>query len=212
MSESNVAILRSFWGRCLDAHSNTTDVVFSAIVSAYSEPHRVYHTIDHLNHMLSNLIASGVFDQAALLATFFHDYIYEIGGLNNEVESADVCFDMLTKIGVSEDVVNRSCYLIKLTADHKVTFGDLLASSFIDADMSILGAKPDEYLLYKNSIAKEYCQYGNYKEKRLEFLKSLLERECIFYTKYYSDVFEVNAKNNAALEMAALELDLKSIN
>jgi predicted metal-dependent HD superfamily phosphohydrolase len=59
-----------------------------ALAAAHAEPHRVYHDLRHVAHVLVELDRAGVDDPAAAWAAFFHDAVYRPGRRDNEARSA----------------------------------------------------------------------------------------------------------------------------
>ena len=69
---------------------------------------------------------------------------------------------------------------------------------FLDIDVSII-SDSDLYMEYENQIHKEYTLVYNedeYKKGRKHFLEHLLQKEKIFRTKHYFDLYETKARNN----------------
>jgi predicted metal-dependent HD superfamily phosphohydrolase len=65
--------------------------VFDRLVATYSEPHRFYHTLEHLAEMfkVAGKLADAAVDVAALqLAIWFHDAVYDPRATDNEERSA----------------------------------------------------------------------------------------------------------------------------
>src|SRR4051812_36368693 len=65
--------------------------VLGGLAQRYSEPHRHYHTLDHLLAMLDTLAAlplPAASQPAVQLAVWFHDAIYDPKASDNEERSA----------------------------------------------------------------------------------------------------------------------------
>src|SRR5262245_38057021 len=80
-----------------------SDEVYSALVSAYSESHRHYHTAQHITDCLEQLdAASAVADSSEEieLALWFHDAVYKPTSSKNELKSADWAREFLRSVGV----------------------------------------------------------------------------------------------------------------
>lgn len=66
--------------------------LFDRLLAAWSEPHRHYHTLQHLGECLANFRTLAHLPEHPLevrLALWFHDAIYELGRHDNEARSAD---------------------------------------------------------------------------------------------------------------------------
>ena len=70
-----------------------------ALVARHSEPHRHYHTLDHLDACLRHLPALrglATYPDEVALALWFHDAIYDIDAVDNERRSADWAYESLS--------------------------------------------------------------------------------------------------------------------
>ncbi len=81
---------------------NLANQLWLEIFTKYSDPKRHYHTIAHLEKIISELME--VRDQiviwdTTLFAAFYHDIIYKAKNSNNEEESAKLAALRLTEIG-----------------------------------------------------------------------------------------------------------------
>ena len=75
-------------------------------ITKYSEPKRQYHTIDHLQAIISDLteVKEKVTDwDTILFAVFYHDIIYKASSSTNEAESAKLAMQRLSEIGYPAD-------------------------------------------------------------------------------------------------------------
>jgi predicted metal-dependent HD superfamily phosphohydrolase len=91
--ESSALLARS-WRRCAAAVTARplAGKVFDELVARYSEPHRKYHTLQHLAECLAHVEAVGHLAEQpgeVEIALWFHDGIYDTQGHDNERQSAD---------------------------------------------------------------------------------------------------------------------------
>src|SRR5687767_4640444 len=99
--------------------------VAADLLRRWSEPHRRYHTLEHLQAVLAvvdehaDLAADA---DAVRLAAWYHDAVYEPFATDNEARSA--------ALAPSEEVSR----LVLLTAGHKVAVGDRNGALLADAD------------------------------------------------------------------------------
>src|SRR5262245_5292010 len=87
---TSIAAWRAMWKRLGAAASDA--VLFDDIVAAYREPHRHYHTLQHLDECfakLQTLRAAARHPEEIDLALWFHDAIYDVARTDNEARSAD---------------------------------------------------------------------------------------------------------------------------
>src|SRR6185369_5490869 len=89
---------RSVW-RELGA-SEADDELYHRLVACYSEPHRKYHTVQHLNECFAHLERVSSFAEhppEVELALWFHDAIYNTHEKDNEKRSADWAANVFSK-------------------------------------------------------------------------------------------------------------------
>ncbi len=77
---------------------------------------------------------------------------------------------------------------------------------FLDSDMAILGQNENKYFTYVGLLQEEYFEYADeqWVRGRTHFIEKLLERKKIFYSDYFSDQYEKQAKENLKLELDRL--------
>ena len=159
--------------------------VWPAIVAAYGEPWRHYHTLDHIAAVVAEFLPlRDRFEDpdAALLALFFHDIVYDPARSDNEERSADALSAVLTG-----SIADLACAHILATKKHEACTAD--AALVVDIDMAILAAPWPDYLRYAENVAREYLPvYGieAYAAGRCEmFLKPVQDRR-VFLTEVFA--------------------------
>lgn len=184
------------------------------IIKAHAEPHRKYHTWDHICSVLKHIdsISNSVFETNApnriilniKIAALFHDIVWNPIGCDNEVRSAIVAENMLPYIHPIpyEDAKTFVKELILATALHIPTTTKTLPYQciLIDADLADLGADYETIFLFNNqNIKKEYLPHfteEKFDKGRRIFFESLLKRDYIFHTNYGKTMYEQNARYN----------------
>ncbi|MGV9709989.1 HD domain-containing protein [Gordonia sp. NPDC003424] len=181
----------------------------SELIARWSQPHRRYHTLAHLNHILGSLdelrtAGTDFEDEPVVLAAWFHDAIYEIPGTDNEARSAKLAASVLT----DRDCAHEVARLVTVTATHVVHPGDDNAAALCDADLAILGSDTAAYDTYQRQVREEYCAIPEeaYRLGRVEVLEALLRQERLFHTRVGYDRWESKARNNIRAEIAALRV------
>jgi predicted metal-dependent HD superfamily phosphohydrolase len=176
------------------------DDVYSRLLSAYSEPHRQYHTVQHIDDCLAQ------FDEAASLANaleevevalWFHDAVYQPTSSSNELKSAEWAASFLRSIGVAADRCHRvHRYILATKHGEDPLSGD--AALVVDIDLSILGRDSRDFEVYERAIRKEYKWVPGpiYRRKRAEILRSFLDRPAIFATDRFREQYESQAREN----------------
>ncbi|MEV5830290.1 HD domain-containing protein [Spirillospora sp. NPDC052242] len=175
----------------------------------YGEPHRRYHTREHLAAVLD--LVEELADHAASpdvvrLAAWFHDAVYDPERADNEERSARLADRMLTDTDLSPDDVAQVVRLVELTAAHAPGPGDRDGQVLCDADLAILGAEPDAYAAYAAAVREEYAFVPDelYRAGRAQVLGSLLALPSLFNTPPARARFEMTARHNIQTELALL--------
>ena len=180
------------------------------LIARYSEPHRRYHTMVHIEDCLAQVAASTDMDdnQRALMdaAIWFHDAIYDATRSDNEAESAKLAADRLAVEGAPQAFIDEVVRLILLTAGHSVQADDALGARLVSIDLSILGADRDRYDAYAAAIREEYAHVPEplYRAGRAAILGRFLESEALFADPVWAGRYETQARSNLAREIAAL--------
>jgi predicted metal-dependent HD superfamily phosphohydrolase len=179
------------------------------LISKYSEKHRAYHNLSHINYLLRGAWAFGnTFHdyEAARLAVWFHDAIYEPKSKTNEIESAALAVKSLSELKVPKIKIEKVEKMILATQKHDAAALDEDGELFLDLDLSILGTTPSIYQKYAQAIRREYSFVPEnlYREKRREVLRHFLQREFIYYTVEMREFYEEAAQINIANEIEEL--------
>jgi len=188
------------FGENLPAHA--------ALIAAYDEPHRAYHTTEHIEACLLHLERVKLeLDRPheVRLALWFHDAVYKIFSGTNEKDSAVWAVKFLRENGAADDVVARIETLILITEHHaNPTTKD--EQFMLDIDLSILGASANIYDDFEINIRKEYKLVPKliFRKKRKEILKSFLDMERIYKTDVFLAEREEQARENLARAVAGL--------
>lgn len=182
--------------------------VYEALIVAYSASDRYYHSLTHIQDCLS------IFDEtqflaaqpeAVELAIWFHDAIYDPKRSDNEERSAAWAKAAIAQSGLSSELAEYVSSLILATHHHAIA-QDKDTQLLLDVDLSILGQKPEIYWRYEENIRKEYAWIPEdfFRQKRIEILRSFLERSHIYYLDIYQDKLERQARQNLKQAIAML--------
>ena len=197
--------LKSLENYSTDSIQNFT--MLERIEKEYTSSNRHYHTLNHLDNLLTELADNkekfASWD-VIVFAIAYHDVVYNTLKSNNEEKSAEFARKELTKISVPENLIIRCEQLILATK--KRTYADFETNLFTDADLSILGATPEVYKLYSNQIRKEFSIYPDlvYNPGRRKVLKHFLDMEKIFKTNEFAIAYESKARINLQTELNSL--------
>lgn len=181
------------------------------LVRRWREPHRHYHTCDHLRAVLD--VVDRYADLAGRpdlvrLAAWYHDAVYDprAAGDANERDSAALAVRVLTGLGLPGGAVDEVRRLVLLTAGHVVGPGDADGALLCDADLAVLAAAPPVYDRYAAAIRREYAHVpdADFRAGRARVLAALLALPALFRTPPLAARWERPARANLHRELAAL--------
>ena len=153
----------------------------SFVLDRWSEPHRHYHNMDHLNDLISqinedygNRLINETEREKLTLTALFHDLVYEADRNDNEERSADIFYRFCSEQH-NIDLVEVKQMILD-TKNHIPCTP--LSQKFIDYDMNICERNFDELLEWEEGIKEEYSMFSNeeYKLGRTKFLESVLDK------------------------------------
>lgn len=179
---------------------------YEQLLARYSEPHRHYHTLQHLGEclaMFESVRGLSEHPDEIELALWFHDAIYDTRRPDNEAHSADWARAALREAGVAADRANRVHALImatRHTANPALPDEQLL----VDIDLSILAAEQARFDEYEEQIRKEYAFVPRwlFRRKRRAILQGFLERPSIYSTTHFREMLEQRARANLKQAMS----------
>ena len=182
--------------------------LFRELITRYAEPHRAYHTLQHLRECFLVLQqAACVAEHLAEveLAIWFHDAIYDTRSHENEERSAQWARASLVATGVRSESVERIQALI-LATKHQATPAGADACLVVDVDLSILGAEVDRFREYERQIREEYAWVSEpaFREGRARVLAGFLERSSIYNTAWFANRLEARARANSLRSLREL--------
>lgn len=157
-----------------------------ALLGRYAEPHRRYHTLQHLGECLDTFERERDHAQRpgeVALALWFHDAIYDLQAHDNEARSADWARDALHAAGIDADATQRVHDLIMATK-HDAQPTDADARLLVDIDLAILGAEPERFAEYEQQIRAEYAHVPLevFAPRRRLILARFLARDPLYQT------------------------------
>lgn len=176
------------------------NAMLEAVLAAYAEPQRHYHTQQHLGECLALLETARHMAHhpgEVELALWFHDAVYDPQGKGNEARSADWACRALAEAGGEVVVQERVRTLIMATCHDAVPL-DQDACLLVDIDLGILGAEEKRFAEYDRQVRAEYRWVPGwlYRRKRKEVLTGFLDRASIYSTDHFRDRFEAQARLN----------------
>ncbi len=179
------------------------------VIRCYREPHRRYHTVEHLQAMLGVIddLAGDAEDiDAVRYAAFFHDAVYAVERDDNEELSARLAEESLGKLGVATELIAEVGRLVRLTATHRVADGDRNGAVLCDADLAVLAADEAGYVAYTAAVRAEYRHVPDelFRVGRAAVLQGLAQQPYLFRTPTARTRYEAAARTNLSRELATL--------
>ncbi len=184
------------------------DALHTALLASYAEPHRAYHSQQHLAECLA------LFDEhrdlaqhpaEVEIALWFHDAIYDVHRHDNEALSADWARQALQGAGAPVEVAERVAALV-LATRHSVAPATPDEQLLVDIDLAILGASPERFAEYEMQIRREYAHVPAdvFREKRGAILTAFLARPVLYGVPALRRRFDAPARRNLQQALAAL--------
>lgn len=159
-------------------------VTIFKLEKCWSQPWRVYHNLEHLNDILSQIEKLAKYDDfetftypRLVLAAFFHDVQYlPWDGKNNE----DISISIFKSCIQTSDtqLVDDVCSIIESTKSREIPTKEINRIFWLIDNSVLLRSNIIDLISYEHKIFKEFqfVDYSIYKEKRIEFLNSCIGR------------------------------------
>lgn len=198
------------WQRACEAiGARGTEALHAALWARYGEPHRAYHSRQHLAECLALFDGCREVAQQPAeveLALWFHDAIYDVHRHDNEARSAQWAREALRTAGAAVEPVERIAELVLATRHSAVPRpGD--EALLVDIDLAILGAAPARFAEYESQIRAEYAfvPAAVFAQKRAAVLAGFQSRAQIYATAAMRERFEQAARSNLGAAIAAAQ-------
>ena len=182
-----------------------------ALLGRYSEPHRSYHTLRHLDACFANfatLRGQATYPAEVELALWFHDAVYETAVPGNEQASADWAAQALLAAGGAHAAAQRVHALVMTTCHDRVpqTADEKI---LLDVDLAILGSTSGAFDAYELQVREEYAAVpiNQFRARRRRILQQFLERERIYHTGAFHGSHEAQARANLLRSIGQLSED-----
>lgn len=201
--------LKTRWKDLMDHFQfGANEMEYESILDHYNENHRAYHNLIHIQSCLNQLdhYTDDIPEKGTIeLAIWYHDIIYNPYGKENELKSAHKAAEFLGTQNADKELIENVRDLIMATL-HSSPPKNTNEAIIMDIDITILGSREEIYLDYTKQIRKEYKWIPGilYRKKRKEIMKQFLRRPRLYYTPFFFDKFEKQARANIADEVATL--------
>ena len=182
-------------------NKNDVDYWWHEILENYTKKWKFYHNLNHV-YSFVNLFEKynkfiNNYKNEFLISIYFHDIIYIPSRNDNEEESINMFNKFYNEVKPNNLNKEKVIEFIAETKNHSLSKDyDFELDLFLDMDMQIVS--DENWEDYENKIRKEYCfvDETEYKNKRRQFLQSLINKNRIFRTQIFYDTYEQIAKNN----------------
>ncbi len=184
------------------------DDTLAALLAAYREPQRHYHTLEHLHECLrlwDRVCHLAQEPSEVALALWFHDAVYDVKAHDNEQRSAAWAATVGQAMGLSPARRARIEALIMVTR-HDAAPHTPDEQLMVDVDLSILGAAPARFDAYEQQIRAEYAWVPGpvFRAKRRDILKMFLARDPLYHTAALDERLTVAARTNLRRSLQSL--------
>lgn len=180
---------------------------FDDLIARYSEPHRKYHTLRHLDECFAKLEAihpEADHPAEVEVALWFHDAVYDTRSNRNEARSAELATATILGAGGPAECASRVEALVMATR-HAVMPATPDAKVMVDVDLSILGESSWRFDEYERQVREEYAWVPGfvYARERRKILEAFLARPAIFNTLLFRERYEARARANLERSLRA---------
>jgi predicted metal-dependent HD superfamily phosphohydrolase len=195
----DMTALERAWNRCfIDLDTSCPPPhKLEELQARYSEPHRAYHTLQHIEECL------GWFERTRALATnpgevavalLYHDAIYDTHARDNEERSAQLALEVCETDSHQSDRIKSLILATKHDALPRSRDEQLL----VDIDLSILGASEDRFDEYEQQVRKEYAWVDEplFRTTRRSILAGFLSHAVLYATPFLHERLEDAARAN----------------
>lgn len=184
------------------------DSVGRQLLESWCEPHRTYHSVQHLRDVLrsvDDLAAYADDPDAVRIAAWYHDAVYA-GRPDDEERSARRAEEELSRLDLAPRLVDEVARLVRMTVTHDPAPGDRNAEVLSDADLASLAVSSERYLLNTAAIRQEYTHVPDevFRKGRMQVLTALLEGPAVFRTEPGRQLWEAAARENLLAELTTL--------
>lgn len=200
--------------------------MFNELIAAYSQPHRHYHNLDHIVHMLTEIDVWGKATNAdeeniRLLKTaaWYHDAVYlptRKDTPTDEQLSAKMWFQQPYRSYHGFDqalIVSDLIHVTNHFAGESINVR--LKDEMLDADLAILGQPPKVYKEYAQAIRHEYAHVSDFDfyTGRQKVLAHFCEQgNNLYRTNHYHVRYHAQAMTNLWEEYEAIGMWLHKYN
>lgn len=209
LTQTQANTLHNYWQQLLQPYTDNQALVedgYQMITVRYREPHRHYHTLQHLENLLQlqQTYSDRITDNETVsFAIYFHDIVYDVKQPDNEEQSALAAHAFLQQTSYPAERIAQVMAFIRATKTHLNISNNTDLDYFLDFDLSILGTPSGEYLTYTKQIRDEYHMYpdAQFYSGREKVLMHFLALPAIYKTAVFREEREAIARENLGEEL-----------
>lgn len=160
----------------------------------YCEPHRRYHTIEHVANMLWRGRGHALTDEQ-VAAIWYHDAIYDPRRDDNEERSAELAVEQLGARSWPPDSTELVRRMVLDTKTHTPTCDP--SRTLIDLDLYSLSEDREVFERNTRRIRAEFAHVDDdaFDEGRKRFFEEMLARDRIYWTTWGARLEELARAN-----------------
>ena len=172
---------------------------------AYAEPHRAYHTWDHITALLADftrLRDRFARPDAVEVALYWHDAVYVPRAPDNEAASAAWMVERMQGL-VPPATLRDAETIVLATAKHRVPSEAVAGLAddcalFLDMDLAVLGAPEADFDAYDAAIREEFSEIPEplYLQGRKAIMEGFLQRQRLYLTDTFHETHDAPARAN----------------
>jgi predicted metal-dependent HD superfamily phosphohydrolase len=169
----------------------------------YSEPHRHYHSLEHIAQMLT-LGRDQLPTDEQIAAIWFHDAVYDVRRHDNEERSAALAVELLRRDGWPDESVDAVERMVLDTKPHEPSIEE--SKLVLDLDLWGLALPWAQFLANGRRIRREYSWLSDAEHDAglRGFLERFLARERIYFTPWAAKR-EAAARRNLSRRLRELD-------
>lgn len=207
LADFHKARFEALWDRTAGGASATAGSIYGCLTQLYGEPHRHYHTLDHIWRCLAEFDGAAALAEepdSVELALWFHDAVYTPCAVDNEWRSAEL-FRHCAEGHTEPTLQQRVCDLIMATT-HRQAPERRDECLIVDIDLAGFGLAWEAFERDSQHLRVEFQQVADqkYYPDLLAFFLALQQRPVFFRTKFFQGRYESNARANLARAIAGL--------
>jgi len=182
--------------------------MFDAVHARYLEPHRSYHAPSHIDFCLRHFDAAETFmdePDAVEMTLWFHDGVYDVPAVDNELRSADLFAKEAG--GRGREAFLYKVYRLILITRHPQTPRTVDEAFVVDIDLAGFGQPWEAFTEDTRRVRDEQACFDGeeFSSDQLNFAQLLLSGRSVFHSRFFRERYEAAAQRNLRRHIAELQ-------